>query len=88
MSTLTNAQSAQINNTEVYTLDYEAEALQSYDDTGDDLMDELEVRATNVILEQTNWDAREDLGGITVYFKDNTLVAFYDYEQFKGTVFN
>ena len=88
MPTLTTAQSAQINNTEVYTLDYEAEALQSYDDTGDDLMDELEVRATNVILEQTNWDAREDLGGITVYFKDNTLVAFYDYEQFKGTVFN
>ena len=88
MPTLTNAQSAQINNTEVYTLDYEAEALQSYDDTGDDLMDELEVRATNVILEQTNWDAREDLGGITVYFKNNTLVAFYDYEQFKGTVFN
>jgi len=88
MPTLTTAQSAQINNTEVYTLDYEAEALQSYEDTGDDLMDELEVRATNVILEQTNWDAREDLGGITVYFKDNTLVAFYDYEQFKGTVFN
>ena len=88
MPTLTTAQSAQINNTEVYTLDYEAEALQSYDDTGDDLMDELEVRANNVILEQTNWDAREDLGGITVYFKDNTLVAFYDYEQFKGTVFN
>ena len=88
MPTLTTAQSAQINNTEVYTLDYEAEALQSYDDTGDDLMDELEVRATNVILEQTNWDAREDLGGITVYFKDNTLVAFYDYEQFRGTVFN
>lgn len=88
MSTLTTAQSAQINNTEVYTLDYEAEAMQSYDDTGNDLMDELEVRATTVILEQTNWDAREDLGGITVYFKDNTLVAFYDYEQFRGTVFN
>jgi hypothetical protein len=84
---LTDAQSAQINNTEVYTLDYEAEALQSYEDTGDDLMDELEVRATNVILEQTNWDAREDLGGITVYFRDSTLVAFYDYEQFRGTVF-
>ena len=84
---LTDAQSAQINNTEVYTLDYEAEALQSYEDTGEDLMDELEVRATNVILEQTGWDAREDLGGITVYFRDSTLVAFYDYEQFKGTVF-
>jgi len=84
---LTDAQSAQINNTEVYTLDYEAEALQSYEDTGEDLMDELEVRATNVILEQTAWDAREDLGGITVYFRDSTLVAFYDYEQFRGTVF-
>jgi len=84
---LTDVQSAQINNTEVYTLDYEAEALQSYEDTGEDLMDELEVRATNVILEQTKWDAREDLGGITVYFRDNTLVAFYDYEQFRGTVF-
>lgn len=84
---LTDAQSEQINNTEVYTLDYEAEALQSYDDTGNDLMDELEVRATNVILEQTAWDAREDLGGITAYFRDNTLVAFYDYEQFRGTVF-
>jgi len=84
---LTDVQSEQINNTEVYTLDYEAEALQSYEDTGNDLMDELEVRATNVILEQTGWDAREDLGGITVYFRDNTLVAFYDYEQFRGTVF-
>ena len=84
---LTDAQRAQINNTKVYTVDYEAEALQSYNDTGEDLMDQLEVRATNVILEQTAWDAREDLGGITAYFKDNTLVAFYDYEQFCGTVF-
>jgi hypothetical protein len=80
---LTDVQSAQINNTEVYTLDYETEALQSCED----LTDKLEVRATNVILEQTAWDAREDLGGITVYFRDNTLVAFYDYEQFRGTVF-
>ena len=80
---LTDVQSAQINNTEVYTLDYETEALQSCED----LTDEVEVRATNVILEQTAWDAREDLGGITVYFRDSTLVAFYDYEQFRGTVF-
>jgi hypothetical protein len=84
---LTDVQSAQINNTEVYTLDYEAEAMQIYKDSGEDLMDEMEVRATNVILEQTAWDAREDLGGITVYFRDSTLVAFYDYEQFRGTVF-
>ena len=84
---LTDVQSDQINNTEVYTLDYETEAQQSYDDTGNDLTDELEVRATNVILEQTGWDAREDMGGITVYFRDGNLVAFYDYEQFRGTVF-
>jgi hypothetical protein len=27
------------------------------------------------------------LGGLTVFFRGNTLVAFYDYEQFKGHVF-
>ena len=84
---LTNAQSAQINNTEVYTLDYEAEALASYNAGEGDLMEELEERAEALILAETAYTAREDLGGITVYFKDNTLVAFYDYEQFKGTVF-
>lgn len=84
---LTSAQSAQINNTEVYTLDYEAEALRSYEAGEGDLMEELEERADAIIAEATAFTAREDLGGITVYFKDSTLVAFYDYEQFKGTVF-
>lgn len=84
---LTDAQSAQINSTEVYTLDYEAEALSSYEAGEGDLMEELEERADSVITEATAYNVREDLGGITVYFKDSTLVAFYDYEQFKGTVF-
>lgn len=84
MFTLTNAQSTQINSAE-YTHDYEAEALASYEATGDDLMEELESRFES---ELTNYDLREDLGGITVYLKDNKLVAFYDYEQFKGAVFN
>ena len=84
---LTEAQSLQINSTEVYTLDYEAEALRSYEAGEGDLMEELEERADAIIAETTAFTAREDLGGITVYFKDNTLVAFYDYEQFKGTVF-
>ena len=84
---LTSAQSAQINSTEVYTLDYEAEALRSYEAGEGDLMEELEERADAIIAEATAFTAREDLGGITVYFKDSTLVAFYDYEQFKGTVF-
>jgi len=84
---LTSAQSKQINNTKVYTLDYEAEAMQSYNAGEGDKMDQLEARADAIITELTSYDMRDDLGGITVYFKGKTLVAFYDYEQFKGTVF-
>ena len=84
---LTDAQSNAINATVNYSINYEAEALASYESTGDDLMDELETRAESTIADSTAYTAREDLGGITVYFKDNALVAFYDYEQFKGTVF-
>ena len=84
MFTLTDAQSNAINNAN-YTHDYEAEALASYEASGDDMMEELEERFEQ---EFTNYDVREDLGGITVYLKDNVLLAFYDYEQFKGAVFN
>jgi hypothetical protein len=84
---LTQAQSQQINATVNYKFNYEEEALASYESTGDDLMELLEERAEALIQEETEYTAREDLGGITVYFRDNTLVAFYDYEQFKGTVF-
>lgn len=77
---LTDAQSAQINATTNYLYNYEVEA----EDTDEEV---LEARAEALILEATAYTAREDLGGITVYFKDNSLVAFYDYEQFKGTVF-
>lgn len=84
MLTLTTAQSNAINNAN-YTHDYESEALASYEDTGDDMMEELEERFESQF---TDYDQREDLGGLTVYFKNNELVAFYDYEQFKGAVFN
>jgi hypothetical protein len=84
---LTDVQSAQINATEIYTLDYEAEAMDCAENVVDDLMEELEERAEAIILAETAYTRREDLGGITVFFKDDTLVAFYDYEQFKGTVF-
>jgi hypothetical protein len=77
---LTDAQSAQINATTNYLYNYEAESEDTDEDT-------LEARAEALIQEATAYTAREDLGGITVYFKDTTLVAFYDYEQFKGTVF-
>ena len=84
---LTDAQSNLINNTKVYTLDYEAEAMQSYNAGEGDKMDQLEARADAIITELTYYDMRDDLGGITVYFRGKTLVAFYDYEQFRGTVF-
>ena len=84
---LTSAQSKQINSTKVYTLDYEAEAIKSYNAGEGDKMDQLEARADAIITELTSYDMRDDLGGITVYFRGKTLVAFYDYEQFKGTVF-
>ena len=77
---LTEAQSRQINATTNYLYNYETEA----EDTDEDI---LEARAEALIQEATAYTAREDLGGITVYFKGKTLVAFYDYEQFKGTVF-
>ena len=77
---LTDTQCAQINATTNYLYNYETEA----EDTDEDI---LEARAEALIQEATAYTAREDLGGITVYFKGKTLVAFYDYEQFKGTVF-
>ena len=77
---LTDIQCAQINATTNYLYNYEAESEDTDEDT-------LEARAEALIQEATAYTAREDLGGITVYFKDKTLVAFYDYEQFKGTVF-
>ena len=83
MFTLTDAQSLQINSAE-YTHNYEAEALASFESSGDDKMEELEQRFE---AEFTDYTAREDLGGITVYLKEGRLVAFYDYEQFCGTVF-
>ena len=79
---LTSAQSTQINNA-VHTHNYEAEALASFAATGDDLMQVLQERFESSI----SYQATEDLGGISVYFNGNTLVAFYDYENFTGSVF-
>ena len=79
---LTSAQSTQINNA-AYTHNYESEAIASFEATGDDLMEALQERFEGII----SYDNSEDLGGLSVYFKSNTLVAFYDYERFVGAVF-
>ena len=82
---LTDAQELQINSVEKYTHDYEAEAVKSFDATGDDKMQELQERFEAGIASAYN--NNDDMGGIVAYFKDSELVAFYDYENFKGAVF-
>jgi hypothetical protein len=77
MRNLTEAESELINNSE-YTVDYS--------DLADEVdEEELEERFDNIVAGK--YDERDDLGGLTVYFKDDKLVAFYDYEQFVGTIF-
>ena len=81
MSTLTNAQSDLINSVgPAYSIDLTAH--EAYDD-----MEPCEQLADSIIAEATQYNKREDLGGITVYFKGKTLVGFYDYERFVGHVF-
>ena len=82
---LTYAQEQQIESVKSYTHNYEAEAMQSFDATGDDKMEELQARfEADIAGVYINAD---DMGGIVAYFKDSELVAFYDYENFKGAVF-
>lgn len=82
---LTDAQELQINSA-TYTHNYEAEASAGRDTDGDDLSVELTLRFETSI--EGKYDGGDDLGGLTVYFKEGELVAFYDYENFKGTVFD
>ena len=77
MRNLTEAESELINNSE-YTVDYSDLA---------DEVDEEELEERFEVIVAGKYDERDDLGGLTVYFKDDKLVAFYDYEQFVGTVF-
>jgi hypothetical protein len=77
MRTLTEAESELINNSE-YTVDYSDLAEE---------VDEEELEERFEIIVAGKYDERDDLGGLTVYFKDDKLVAFYDYEQFVGTIF-
>ena len=85
---LTDAQELQINSVEKYTHDYSAEA-ESNEDIDDDVEIEFTERFELSIKDQykVKYDSEDDLGGLIVYFKSDTLVAFYDYENFKGTVF-
>lgn len=86
MRVLTNAESEMINNT-AYTVDWSnlIEADNEYSGEQWDLERELEIRFEQMI--HNLWHTRDDIGGLTVYFRDDKLVAFYDYEQYVGTIF-
>lgn len=86
MRMLTDAESEMINNT-AYTVDWSnlIEADNEYSGEQWDLERELEIRFEQMI--HNLWHTRDDIGGLTVYFRDDKLVAFYDYEQYVGTIF-
>ena len=77
MRTLTEAESELINTTE-YTVDWSELSETTSEERLEEMFEALIAGA---------YDERDDLGGLTVYFKDDKLVAFYDYEQFAGTIF-
>ena len=84
--TLTNKQSNAINNA-VHTHNYEKQAVAAYEASGEDVCNtytELFELQTNILATAT----ADDIGGLIVYYNTNsTLAAFYDYENFVGTVF-
>ena len=77
MSMLTASQELAINSVAHYTIDFEQH----------EYSDQLETIAEMTIANVVQFDASEDLGGLSVYYKARELVAFYDYEQQRGTIF-
>lgn len=81
MATLTDAQSRAINSVGPnYSINL------TLHESREDSMP-CEQLAEGIIADFCAYTAREDLGGLTVYFKGSDLVAFYDYERFVGHVF-
>jgi hypothetical protein len=84
MRDITDAESDLINNSE-YSHNYETAAMHLFDggidDIEDDFIDKFEEDIKSLYTESN------DLGGLIVYFNNDKLVAFYDYERFVGTVF-
>ena len=77
MRTLTEAESTLINTTD-YTVDWS----ELSETTSEERLEEMFEA-----LVAGHYDERDDLGGLTVYFRNDKLVAFYDYEQYAGTIF-
>ena len=66
---------------EPYTIDYSIEAENAHTrgiDMTEALIDRVEKDHA------TEFTAYEDLGGLVVYFQEQKIVGFYDYERFCG----
>jgi hypothetical protein len=74
---LTQSQEKAINSVTNYSIDFEAH----------EYSDQLAIIAEMTIANVTQFSVQEDLGGLTVYYKNDDVVAFYDYEQQRGTIF-
>lgn len=82
MPTLTNKQSRAINSVGPnYSINYEADAEAGV------ASEELERLADSHVLDATAATARDDIGGLVVYWRGDELVGFYDYERYVGHVF-
>lgn len=84
MNILSTAEELLINTT-VPTYDYGAEAIASYDATGNNMQHEMQLRFEATI--KGLYDSGDDMGGLCVYYAKGQLTAAYDYENYTGWVF-
>ena len=89
MQTLTQQQSNAINNT-ANTHNYEASAIAEYN--AQTLSSNALCNKYTQLFEssiQQHYTTSNDVGGIILYYNaTNNLIAYYDYENFCGTLFN
>jgi hypothetical protein len=84
MTYIQETNESKIINNATITHNYDEEADAIYEATGNDMIDEFTKRFES---EFTDFDSSQDVGGVILYRRAATLVAFYDYEQFQGAVF-
>lgn len=69
------------NATAEYTIDYSAEADAAFA-KGIDITEALIERV--MYANKELYDSSDDIGGIIVFYFEDEIVGFYDYEQFVG----
>ena len=69
------------NATAEYTIDYSAEADAAFA-KGIDITEALIERA--MYANKELFDRYEDIGGVIVFYIEDEVIGFYDYEQFVG----